>query len=155
RNTRQFNRIVGFRFETRTMRNLRFEPSLQLRKDYALPAGFAHISVASETLGGFDALRSILRGWQRRHGVAFHDLMLLASSMPWLARALWWKVVEKRLLFPPRATHHLHVVVEQEPLARNKIALSSDRTDVFGNPLVTIDWRVGKTAINDAIALTQ
>ena len=71
---------------------------------------------------------------------------LLASSVPWLASALWWRMVEKRLLFPPRSTHHLHMVVEQEPLARNRIALSHRRADVFGSPLATIDWRVGATA---------
>jgi len=64
-------------------------------------------------------------------------------------------VVEKRLLFPPRSTHHLHVVIEQEPLARNRIALSPDRADVFGSPLATIDWRVGETAAHHSIALTK
>ncbi len=64
-------------------------------------------------------------------------------------------MVEKRLLFPPRSTHHLHMVVEQEPLARNRIALSPDRADVFGSPLATIDWRVGATAAQHSIALTK
>ncbi len=46
-------------------------------------------------------------------------------------------------------------VVEQEPLARNRIALSSDRADVFGSPLATIDWRVGEKAAQHSIALTK
>jgi choline dehydrogenase-like flavoprotein len=64
-------------------------------------------------------------------------------------------VVERRLLFPPRSTHHLHVVIEQEPLARNRIALSPDRADVFGSPLATIDWRVGETAAHHSIVLMK
>jgi choline dehydrogenase-like flavoprotein len=137
------------------MRNLRFEPSFELRKQHGLPTGFAHVSFVSESPSGFDALRSILRGRQEGKLPSVRDVTLLASSVPWLASALWWRVVEKRLLFPPRSTHHLHMVVEQEPLARNRIALSSDRADVFGSPLATIDWRVGETAAQHSIALTK
>ena len=155
RDARRLNQITGFRFEGKTMRNLRFEPSFELRKQHGLPTGFAHISFVSESPSGFDALRSILRGRQEGKLPSVRDATLLASSVPWLASALWWRVVEKRLLFPPRSTHHLHMVVEQEPLARNRIALSSDRADVFGSPLATIDWRVGETAAQHSIALTK
>src|SRR5262249_20133689 len=138
RDARKLNQITGFRFEGKTMRSLRFEPSIELRKAHDLPTGFAHISFASDSPSGFDALRSILRGRQQGIRPSARDVTLLASSVPWLARALWWRVVEKRLLFSPLSTHHLHIVIEQEPLARNRIALSPDRTDVFGNPLATI-----------------
>jgi len=120
-----------------------------------LPTRFAHISFVSESPSGFDALRSILWSRQERKLPSVRDVTLLASSVPWLASALWWRVVEKRLLFPPRSTHHMHMVVEQEPLARNRIALSPDRADVFGSPLATIDWRVGETAARHSIALTK
>jgi choline dehydrogenase-like flavoprotein len=155
RDARRLNQITGFRFEGKTMRNLRFEPSFELRKQHGLPTGFAHISFVSESPSGFDALRSILRGRQEGKLPSVRDATLLASSVPWLASALWWRMVEKRLLFPPQSTHHLHMVVEQQPLARNRIALSSDRADVFGSPLATIDWRVGETAAQHSIALTK
>jgi choline dehydrogenase-like flavoprotein len=152
---RRLNRITGFRFEGNTMRNLRFEPSLKLRKAHGLPTGFAHISFTSDSQSGFNALRSILRARQEGKRPSIRDLTLLVSSVPWLTRAIWWRMLEKRLLFPPRSTHHLHMVIEQEPLARNRIALSPDRTDVFGIPLATIDWRVGDADIRHAIALTE
>ena len=48
RDARRLNQTTGFRFEGKTMRNLRFEPSFELRKQHALPTGFAHISFVSE-----------------------------------------------------------------------------------------------------------
>ena len=44
RDARRLNQITGFRFEGKTMRNLRFEPSFELRKQHGLPTRFAHIS---------------------------------------------------------------------------------------------------------------
>jgi choline dehydrogenase-like flavoprotein len=154
-NARKLNRIIGFRFEGKTMRSLRFEPAIELRKLHYLPTGFVHISFASESPSGFDALRSIFRHRQQGICPSARDVTLLASSIPWLVRALWWRVIEKRLLFAPRSTHQLHIVIEQEPLARNQIALSPDCTDLFGNPLATIDWRVGEAAADHVVALTQ
>ena len=67
RDARRLNQITGFRFEGKTMRNLRFEPSFELRKQHGLPTGFAHISFVSELPSGFDALRSILRGARKEN----------------------------------------------------------------------------------------
>jgi choline dehydrogenase-like flavoprotein len=153
--TRAFNRIVGFRFENKTMRNLRFEPSASLRKAHGLPNAFIHISFAEETPSGFEALRAILRRQQERKLPSVHDLMLLASSAPWIARAVWWRTVEKRLLFPPECSFQLHTVIEQEPLARNRIALSPDRIDAFGIPFATIDWQIGESDARHAVTMTR
>ena len=155
RDARRLNQITGFRFEGKTMRNLRFEPSFELRKQHGLPTGFAHISFVSELPSGFDALRSILRGRQEGKLPSVRDATLLASSVPWLASALWWRMVEKRLSVPPAVHAPSAYGGRAAASARNRIALSSDRADVFGSPLATIDWRVGETAAEHSIALTK
>ena len=62
---------------------------------------------------------------------------------------------EKRLLFPDNAIFAIHTVVEQEPLAANRIGLAPDRVDAFGCPLATIDWRVAGSDVANVAQLTQ
>ena len=152
---RALNRIIGFRFEGRTMRNLRFAPTAIFRKKNDLPNAFLHISFTSDFPSGFDALRAILRRRQEGRVPSGSDLAMLASSLPWLARAVWWRLAKKRLLFPPQCVFHLNTVVEQQPLSRNRIALSSERKDVLGVPLATIDWQIGDADARHVIALTE
>jgi choline dehydrogenase-like flavoprotein len=149
------NRVIGFRFEGGGMRNLRFEPSAGLRAAHRLPAGFLHIAFSTEAPTGFDVLRSVYRKVQRRDRLTVGDAAELASALPWLSRAAWWRFREKRLLFPDNAIFGLHAVVEQEPLAANRIALSPQRVDAFGCPLASIDWRVADSDIANVAQLTQ
>ena len=139
---RKLNRVVGFRFEGAAMRNLRFEPSAQLRAGRKLPAGFAHIAFRTDRPAGFEALRDVYRKLQRRERPGARDVAALAVAMPWLVRAVWWRFVEKRLLFPDGADLDLVLVIEQEPRADNRIGLSARRSDPHGCPLAAIDWRV-------------
>jgi choline dehydrogenase-like flavoprotein len=155
RDVRALNRIVGFRFEGQTMRNLRFEPSAAVRNALRLPNAFLHISFTTSTPTGFDALRGVLRHRQAKTRPSIEEFKLLIASTPWLTRALWWRFVESRLLFPPTCSLHLHTVVEQEPVARNRIGLSEDRQDVFGSPLATIDWRVSDLDVRNALGLAH
>jgi choline dehydrogenase-like flavoprotein len=148
------NRLVGFRFEGAAMRNLRFEPSADLRAEQRLPAGFAHISFASDKPTGFDALRNIYRKLQRSERPSTRDVAALVIVLPWLARAAWWRLVEKRLLFPDGAHLDLHIVIEQEPRADNCISLSRRRVDLYECPLAAIDWRVHDSDVANAIAVT-
>lgn len=148
--TPALNRVAGFRFEGRAMRNLRFEPDADLRAAHALPAAFAHIAFESDG-GGFGVLRALLRGIQQRRAPAPGTLLELARAAPWLARAAWWRTVHGRLLFPADARFHLHVVVEQRPDPASRITLS-DRTDPHGVPLPRIDWRI---ADEDRAALAR
>jgi choline dehydrogenase-like flavoprotein len=152
---RALNRIIGFRFEGKTMRNLRFVPTAILRKKNDLPNAFLHISFTSAFPSGFDALRAILRRRQEGRVPSGSDLAMLASSLPWLARAVWWRLAKKRLLFPPQCVFHLNTVVEQQPLWRNRMALSSERKDALGVPLATIDWQVSDADARHVIALTE
>jgi hypothetical protein len=78
----------------------------------------------------------------RRPG--FSTLLELAHSVPWLARAIWWRFYERRLLYPVNAEIQLHVVIEQRARPENRIFLSGDRYDLFGQPLAVFDWSVDK-----------
>ena len=149
------NRLIGFSFEGAVMRNLRFEASAELRAAQNITAGFVHISFATDQPSGFDALRDVYRKFQRRESPGLHDIAALARAVPWLARAVWWRFVEKRLLFPDGADFHVHIVTEQEPRANNRIGLSSQRVDPFGCPLATIDWRVHDCDAANVLATTE
>lgn len=146
----RLNRVAGFRFEHGAMRNLRFEPDAALRAHHELPAAFAHIGFESDG-GGFDVLRTLLRSVQQRRLPPARTLAAFARSAPWLARAAWWRVARRRLLFPADARFVVHVVVEQRPDPASRITLS-DRTDAHGVPIPRIDWRV---ADEDRAALSR
>jgi choline dehydrogenase-like flavoprotein len=152
---KQLNRVVGFRFEGSAMRNLRFEPSAELRTERKLPAGFAHIAFKTDRPTGFEALRDIYRKLQRRERPGVRDVAAMAIATPWLARAVWWRFVERRLLFPDGADLELVMVIEQEPRADNRISLSSRRCDLHGCPLAIIDWRVHDGDVANVLAATE
>lgn len=134
------NKLAGFRFEpSGVMRNLRFELAEHAEARAAVPPCFVHIAF-EEQGGGFDALRELFRHLQRRSLPPARTWRALAAASPWLARALWWRVVEKRLLYPAHARIQLHLVIQQVPSEDNRIVLSRDRVDALGQPLVQIDW---------------
>ena len=149
------NRITGFRFQGKAMRNLRFEASERTRTEHRLPAAFAHIGFATETPTGFDALRDVFRKLQKRQSPGAGDIVALMQASPWLAKAVWWRFIEQRLLFPDKAQFDVHMVVEQEPVARNRITLSPDRVDPYGQAIACIDWRVGEADVENSLGLTR
>ncbi len=146
------NRVAGFRFEGGGMRNLRFEPSEAAAVRAQVPAGFAHIAFASRGGSGFDALRDVFRFLQQRRLPGLTLLLPLARETPWLARAVWWRLREHRLLYPSDAEIELHMVVEQAARAENRILLSTERRDRYGQPLAAIDWSVDR---DDQARLTR
>ena len=148
----ELNRVVGFRFEGKGMRNLRFEPGEDPLVRAQVPAGFAHIAFTSEEGSGFDALRLAYRQLQQRRLPGPATLLPLLHSMPWLARAMWWRYREHRLLYPPDAAIQLHMVIEQTPRHDNRLLLTDDRNDAYGQPLAAIDWSVSR---DDEAALTR
>lgn len=149
---RALNRVAGFRFEGAGMRNLRFEMADDAASRGDLPASFAHIAFRDRQDGGLDALRDLFRSVQQRQAPRIADLTRLIGSAPWLARAVWWRAVEKRLLYPDQADIELHMVIEQAPRPENRITLATEATDVFGCPLAAIDWRIDR---RDEEALTR
>ncbi|MEJ2408906.1 MAG: GMC oxidoreductase [Novosphingobium sp.] len=139
------NRIVGFRFGAAgSMRNIRFElaPDTPARKH--LPPSFSHIAFKVDKPGGFDVLREIFQSLQRRKWPPPRVIVDLIANAPWLARAVWWRFVNKRLLFPARSRLIVHAVIEQVPSRGNCIALSPEREDTFGLPLAEITWTVSE-----------
>jgi choline dehydrogenase-like flavoprotein len=104
---------------------------------------------------GFDAFRNVYRKLQRGGIPNVRDVIALAAAVPWLSRAVWWRLAEKRLLFPDGAELDVHIVIEQEPRAENRIGLSRRRMDEHGCPLATIDWRVHDNDAVNALALAR
>lgn len=150
---RLLNRLAGFRFErSGAMRNLRFELSESGCARSTAPRGFAHITFETDIPTGFDALRDLLRLVQQRRPPTGKLLLRLMAGAPWLARAAWWRFVEKRLLYPDAARPRVHMVIEQTPRPENRITLSPDKVDRFGQPLAQIEWSV---CAQDAEALTR
>ena len=137
------NKIIGFRFGDKgSMRNIRFELSPETTMRQKLPPSFTHIGFKTTEWGGFDFLRELFQHLQRRRFPPVRVALGLVANTPWLLRALWWRFVNKRLLFPAKAQLNVHVVVEQIPSEDNCIRLSKERTDRFGIPLAEIVWSV-------------
>ncbi len=137
------NRLVGFRFDRRgAMRNIRFELARCSKLRVTVVPCFAHVGFADKGKGGFDALRDVFRQLQRRRLPGLKTVIQLLAATPWLVRASWWRYVEKRLLYPQGAKLELHMVIEQKPVADNRITLSNTQKDQYGMPLARIDWDV-------------
>lgn len=140
----RLNLLAGFRFEREgTMRNIRFELSRDTALRNSIPPCFAHIAFTEEAdSGGFNAVRQLYRQLQRRRLPGARVFINLVASAPWLLRALWWRFVRHRLLYPAQARIQVHMVIEQMPCADNQIRLSASRVDVFDQPLAEIAWGV-------------
>ncbi len=151
---RGLNQITGFRFEEGGMRNLRFEPSGPLRRKWNMPAAFAHISFAVGNNSPVDGLRQILRAIQRRELPDPSTFALLFGSSGWLLRAVWWRLVKRRLLFPDDVRFTIDLVVEQEPNRESRIDLSS-QLDPYGLPLARINWQVSQADRDNILKLTE
>lgn len=150
------NRIIGFRFGAGgTMRNIRFELAPDAPARDTLPPGFAHVGFDADQPGGFDALRDVFRHLQMRRMAPAGVLLQLLRHAPWLARAVWWRLVHKRLLFPGDSRLVVHMVAQQAPSPDSRITLSPDRTDMFGQPLAQIDWRVSDADVANVQGLAQ
>jgi choline dehydrogenase-like flavoprotein len=149
--TATLNKILGFRFASRgAMRNIRFELAGDSAVRQTLPPSFIHIGFASEQQGGFDALRRIYRFVQQRRIPSATTIVELVRHLPWLVRAMTWRLFRKRLLFPDAARLVAHLVIEQAADSDNRIELSASRSDIHGVPLPQIHWRVGRRDIEQA-----
>lgn len=139
----ELNTLIGFRFgKGGAMRNIRFELAPRARARDTLPPGFAHIGFESDEPGGFDALRAVFRSLQNRRVPSLRTLAQLARQMPWLTRAVWWRFVHRRLLFPADCRLIVHIVAEQEARSENCIKLSTSQCDQLGVPLAEVSWNV-------------
>ena len=148
RRRNQLNKIFGFRFGDRgSMRNVRFELSRDSHARDLLPPSFVEMRFDLQRPGGFEALREVFRRLQKQQFPSLHVWWNLLCNSPWLARAIWWRFVHKRLLFPQNARLIAHAVIAQELSADNYIALSKSRKDRFGVPMAEMKWRVSDSDI--------
>ncbi|MER8548332.1 GMC family oxidoreductase [Mesorhizobium sp. M1169] len=146
-NRPKLNKLVGFRFERGgVMRNLRFELSPQSQLRTVVPACFAHIAFSGDS-SGFEALRDLLRSMQRRELPSSMVFVHLLRGLPWFLRAVWWRLVHQRLLYPDESRLDMHMVIDQGAHRSNQIALSDQFKDVFGQPLASIHWSVGEREV--------
>lgn len=139
---RQIVRLFGFRFVKGGMRNLRFELAPEVRAEAGLPAAFLHVAFTRDPDCGFEGLRGLFQAIQRRQLPQGADLRRILFDLPWFARAVWWRMVEQRVLPPTGSGFELHLVTEQEPDPAHRITLADRTADPFGLPLARIAWRV-------------
>jgi len=150
RRPKALNKIIGFRFGNGgSMRNIRFELSNATEVRTSLPPGFTDVRFELQRPGGFDALREIFRRLQKKQFPPLSVCWGLIRNMPWLIRAVWWRFVHRRLLFPQDARLIAHTVIAQVPTADNYIALSETKRDPFGVPLAEIRWRISDADIDN------
>ncbi|TRL39421.1 GMC oxidoreductase [Rhizobium straminoryzae] len=137
------NKVVGFRFEPGgSMRNIRFELAMDTPLRQTLPPSFVHIGFQVDKPGGFDALRDVFRYLQQRRLPPPKVLVHLLKGLPWLLRAVWWRFVHRRLLYPEGARLVAHVVIEQTAASDHTITLSNSHVDPFGLPRAEINWSI-------------
>lgn len=141
---RQIVRMFGFRFVRGGMRNLRFELSPAARTKAGLPAAFLHVAFTRDPDCGFEGLRGLFQAAQRRQLPQAADLRRIVSDLPWFARAVWWRIVEKRVFPPSGSGFKLHLVTEQAPDSAHRITLAEGTADPFGLPRAQIAWRVAE-----------
>lgn len=141
----KLNRIIGFRFGPKgSMRNIRFEMSSNAKERNTHPPHFIHINFSSDQKNGFDALRDMFRALQRRSFPTASVFFQLLRNTPWLFKAIWWRYIRRRLLFPDKARFFVNAVVEQAALPSRKITLSAKSKDAFGLPLAEINWNINQ-----------
>ncbi|MFY0611942.1 MAG: hypothetical protein JXQ99_10490 [Hyphomicrobiaceae bacterium] len=150
RRLKALNKIIGFRFsDGGSMRNIRFELSGDAAARKQLPPCFMDVRFDLQRAGGFDALREIYRTIQKQQLPSFRSVCNLIGHLPWLMRAVWWRFVHRRLLFPEGSRLVAHTVIAQVPVAGNYIALSQTKRDPLGVPLAEINWRISDADVDN------
>lgn len=139
---RHIARMFGFRFVKGGMRNLRFELAPAYRAGAGLPAAFLHVAFTRDPNCGFEGLRGVFQAMQRHQLPKSADLRRILFDLPWFARAIWWRMVERRVFPPTGSEFELHLVIEQEPDPAQRITLADGTADPFGLPLARIAWHV-------------
>ena len=135
------NETFGMRFAHSGMRDLRIEPSRELRTRLRLPGAFARVTAQSNGDDAFAALRAIHLDRQSGSLFQWRHLTQLGRDLGWLMQATQWRFVKRRLLAPRNSLFELVLVIEQFPDAANTISLALDRLDRHGTPLAKIAWK--------------
>ena len=137
--TDRFQKIFAPIFEGSTMRSLRLEMDpTSLARDQ-LPALYAHIIAEVAPDSGFAVVHNCLRALQRRN---LKDALRFASQVPRtapeIAKLLFGRFVQHRMLFPGNCALFLQADFELPPRHDNRIYLGAIGTD--GRRRLHIDW---------------
>ena len=151
----KFNKFFGLKFEHGGIRDLRIEPSPELRREHGLPGAFAHVACIAEETDGLVSLRDIYRSIQSGRSIGWNDVRKLGADFPWLTRAAIWRLAHGRLLYPSETKLKLVLVTEQFPNFCSAITLSHSRRDMFDIPMAVIDWRTSDVDLKCFSALQE
>lgn len=146
---RVFNEAFSFRFEKNgTFRNIRFELNNDERDQ--LPPHYVHFTWKPADNGGFSTLRDIYQQLQTGKPPSLGKIMKLIHHLPWLFKAIYWRIFKKRVLFDEDASLHLDVLLEQHPSTENMITIDkSSNTNPFGQHKLAIDWKISQRDITN------
>lgn len=137
RSIAEFSEFGAYRFVGAAMRSLRLELSRAAQvEDRVLSAyGYIHYEGGSE----FQRLRRLLH--TRQHLDSHSQVFALEALKltPHLAKMLYWRLYQKRLLWLENGSFSLRIVGEQCPRYDSKLELCRD-TDAYGRPLLSIKW---------------
>jgi len=139
----KLNMLVGYEFSKGgSMSNIRFElqTNSELRK--SLPPHFVHISFDLSTQGAFSIVREIVREIQQGKFPSVSHFVKLLKFSPWMLRAVWWRFVKHRLLYPENAKIEMHLVFQQFPNIDNRIKLNNENFMKINGPSVEISWGI-------------
>lgn len=137
----------GYRFTDGTRRSVHLEiaPDTQVARGSA--NAFVQVPIELPAKSPLADVKTLVRSLQSgRLGQSWRAGARVAANLPFLARLGYWRMARHRLLLPPTARLLLSLVVEQAPVAINRVSLS-DQRDRFGLRKARIDWRVSS---NDA-----
>ena len=151
KNINKLNKIFGYHFEkNKNMKNIRFEMSETSSIRKSLPPFFARI-VFGDMNGGYENLRNFFREIQKKKLPSFSNFFGIIRSLPWILKAVKWRFLDKRLLFPKNPALEANIIMEQESINSNKIFLSDTKKDFYDQPIATIEWSVTKNDANNIL----
>lgn len=137
RNITAFSEFGAYHFMGAAMRSMRLELSgaAQAADRVLSVYGYIHYEGGSE----FQRLRRLMH--DKQHLASISPMLALDALKltPGLAKMLYWRLYQKRLLWTENGTFSLRLVGEQFPRYDSRLQLSTD-TDSFGQPLLTMNW---------------
>ncbi len=131
------NRVFAYRFVNATRRDLHMELSPAAQRQDSVGSAFAYVAM-DFTGSRLSHLRQMMRDVQRGN-LVLRDALRVSTSLPLLARSLYWRYTRKQLFAPADIKFDVMICAEQLPAASNRIRLSDER-DKFGMRKARFEW---------------
>jgi len=140
---------LGPYFSRGTTHTGRFEATAELRRQYALPAIMAHLTIEEPEESGIVIARDLFRSIQRGNtfSVIRGKYRRLPAASLQIVRLGYHARINHRRVVSPQATVTLRVDCEQSVRSENRIRLSEYAKDALGIPKAIVDWRVSQCEI--------